>query len=48
MTLSVGVFGILVVVLAVGGLMARTVEARELFRTAAFVLGFWTILLAIL
>ena len=39
---------ILVSVIAVAGLIAPTQEAREFFRTGAGVLGFWTILLAIL
>jgi hypothetical protein len=38
----------LVGLLAVGGLIAPTGETRELFRTGAFLLGFWTILLTVL
>ena len=49
MTYTVGMLlGVLVLALAIGGLLAPTKEARELLNTGAFLVGFWTILLAIL
>lgn len=48
MTFLFGFAAFFVGVFAIAGLIAPTQEGRELYRTVAGVLGFWTILAAVL